>query len=74
MIHNGLGVGVMPRRAFELMHGAGELRAVRLSDDWARREISLVARAFDTLPLTARLFVEHLQARSHHEAPVRAAA
>ena len=26
MIHNGLGVGVMPRRAFELMHGVGDLR------------------------------------------------
>ena len=28
MIHNGLGVGVMPRRAFELMHGVGDLACV----------------------------------------------
>ena len=38
MIHNGLGVGVMPRRAFELMQGVGELECVALTDPWARRQ------------------------------------
>lgn len=60
MIHNGLGVGVMPQRAFELMHGVGELESVALLDDWADRRIELVARDFSTLPLTARLLVDHL--------------
>ena len=60
MIHNGLGVGVMPQRAFELMHGVGDLAAVPLTDDWATRNIQLVARDFSTLPMTARLLVEHL--------------
>ena len=64
MIHNGLDVGVMPRRAFELMHGSGELHAVSLSDGWAMRELQLVARDFDTLPATARTLVAHLQARA----------
>jgi DNA-binding transcriptional LysR family regulator len=64
MIHNGLGVGVMPRRAFELMHGVGALECVALTDAWARRDIQLVARDFSTLPLTARLLVDHLQARA----------
>ncbi|RZI64129.1 MAG: LysR family transcriptional regulator, partial [Variovorax sp.] len=64
MIHNGLGVGVMPRRAFHLMHGVGDLACVRLADAWAEREISLVARDFSTLPLTARLLVDHLRARA----------
>jgi DNA-binding transcriptional LysR family regulator len=62
MIHNGLGVGVMPRRAFELMHGVGKLSAVALTDNWATRQIQLVARDFSTLPVTARLLVEHLTA------------
>lgn len=62
MIHNGLGVGVMPRRAFELMHGVGDLACVELSDAWARRRIELVARDFSTLPVTARLLVDHLTA------------
>ena len=60
MIHNGLGVGVMPRRAFELMHGVGDLACVTLQDDWAQRRIQLVARDFSTLPVTARLLVDHL--------------
>ena len=62
MIHNGLGVGVMPRRAFELMHGVGDLACISLRDDWAHRRIELVARDFSTLPVTARLLVDHLTA------------
>ena len=62
MIHNGLGVGVMPQRAFELMHGVGALAAVPLLDNWATRSIRLVARDFSTLPVTARLLVDHLTA------------
>ena len=64
MIDNKLGIGVMPRRAFELMHGVGDLECVQLSDAWARREIRLVARDFTTLPLTARLLVDHLRERA----------
>jgi DNA-binding transcriptional LysR family regulator len=64
MIHNGLGVGVMPRRAFTLMHGVGDLDCVRLTDAWATRDIRLVARDFSTLPLTARLLVDHLRSRA----------
>ena len=64
MIHNGLGVGVMPRRAFELMHGVGELDCVALADAWAHRTIGLVARDFSTLPVTAWLLVDHLSPTS----------
>lgn len=60
MIDNGLGVGLLPDRAFALMHGVGRLQAVPLLDAWAQRELRLVARDFDALPATARLLVEHL--------------
>jgi DNA-binding transcriptional LysR family regulator len=72
MIHNRLGVGVMPRRAFELMHGVGDLACVRLTDAWATRAISLVARDFSTLPLTARLLVDHLRERALAAEPATA--
>jgi DNA-binding transcriptional LysR family regulator len=72
MIHNGLGVGVMPLRAFELMHGVGDLECVRLTDAWARRSIDLVARDFSTLPVTARLLVAHLDSRVEEPEPVAA--
>lgn len=74
MIHNGLGVGIMPRRAFDLMQGVGDLTCVRLRDDWAVREINLVARDFDALPLTARMLVDHLQARAEAAQELAAAA
>jgi DNA-binding transcriptional LysR family regulator len=60
MIDNGLGVGVMPLRAFELMRGVGELESIELLDDWATRQIQLVARDFSSLPLIARLLVDYL--------------
>lgn len=60
MIHNGLGVGLMPRRAFELMRGVGDLQVVALTDHWATRRIDLVARDFSSLPVSARLLVDHL--------------
>jgi DNA-binding transcriptional LysR family regulator len=69
MIHNGLGIGVMPRRAFELMHGVGDLECITLTDDWAERQIQLVARDFSTLPVTARLLVEHLGACGEAPSP-----
>ncbi|HPZ58768.1 MAG TPA: LysR family transcriptional regulator, partial [Ottowia sp.] len=73
MIDNGLGVGVMPVRAFELMRGASPLVAVPLRDAWARRAIGLVARDFATLPVTARALIDHLRAPAL-TAPARAAA
>lgn len=62
MILNGLGIGVMPLRAFMLMHSAGGLTCVTLRDAWTTRNIELVARDFSTLPRTARLLVDHLTA------------
>jgi DNA-binding transcriptional LysR family regulator len=64
MIHNGLGVGVMPLRAFTLMYGAGDLAAVVITNTWATRRIELVARDFSTLPRSARLLVEHLKSNN----------
>lgn len=63
MIENGLGIGVMPGHAFELMRGGvgRRLTSVALSDSWARRQIRLVARDFSTLPVAARSLVAHLQ-------------
>ncbi len=75
MIANGMGVGVMPLRAFELMGGGvgRGLVGVALNDAWAAREIRLVARDFSSLPVAARLLVQHLQ-RPHAEMLAGAAA
>jgi DNA-binding transcriptional LysR family regulator len=60
MIHNRLGIGLIPDRAFELLHSMGALQCVPLLDEWAERDIQLVARDFDALPVTARMLVDHL--------------
>ena len=72
MIHNGLGVGVMPARAFALMRGTSPLVAVPVADAWARRTLGLVARDFATLPVTARALVEHLRLAPTPAAPAQA--
>ncbi len=60
MIDSGLGIGLVPDRAFALLHPVGALAAVPLTDPWAVRELQLVARDFATLPATARLLADHL--------------
>jgi DNA-binding transcriptional LysR family regulator len=74
MIENGLGIGVMPLRAFELMQGGigRGLRSIALHDAWAAREIRLVARDFSTLPVAARMLVKHLQAPDSAADPLAA--
>lgn len=60
MIDNGLGIGLLPERAFTLLQGVGTLQALPLQEDWAERTLTLVARDFAALPSTARLLAEHL--------------
>ncbi|AVS77282.1 LysR family transcriptional regulator [Paracidovorax avenae] len=60
MIDNGLGIGLLPDRAFALMRGVGRLQPVALDEPWAERSLRLVARDFGSLPVTARLLADHL--------------
>lgn len=60
MIDNGLGIGLLPDRAFTLMQGMGQLAAVALQEPWAERELRLVARDFDALPAAARLLADQI--------------
>lgn len=60
MIDNGLGIGLLPDRAFALMRSMGGLAAVALDEPWAARTLRLVTRDFATLPVAARLLADHL--------------
>ena len=64
MIDNGLGVGVMPDRAFELVGSVGDLVAVPLTDAWALRDLLIVSRDFAALPAPAKLLVDHLLSKN----------
>ena len=60
MIDNGLGIGLLPDRAFALMRGVGRLQPIALDEPWAERSLKLVARDFGSLSVTARLLADHL--------------
>ncbi|MFR0713469.1 LysR family transcriptional regulator [Pseudomonas putida] len=60
MVQADMGVGILPRKAFELFGAALGLSAVTLEDEWAERELLLVAREREALSPVSRLLFEHL--------------
>ncbi|MGJ7457785.1 LysR substrate-binding domain-containing protein [Halomonas sp. MA07-2] len=60
MIHHGMGIGVLPERTLYRDLRDLRLRLIPLADDWARREIVIGMRHYETLPVVARHLVDHL--------------
>lgn len=60
MVESGIGVGLIPDRAFAVIARGMDLVAVPLTDPWARRELKLVSRDPASLPQATRLLREHL--------------
>lgn len=61
MVQADMGIGVLPRKAFDLLGPSLGLRAVGLSDGWARRTLILVVRDTAALSPVSQLLFEHLQ-------------
>ena len=61
MVQSGLGVAVIPDRAFEVTANKQAIKAVNLSDDWAKRELKIVMRDEAILSPAGRLMVDHLE-------------
>jgi DNA-binding transcriptional LysR family regulator len=61
MVQAGMGVGLIPDRAFDVLSSGMTLSAVQLTDDWANRELMLVARDQAGLSATSRLMLDHLR-------------
>ena len=60
MVQANMGVGLIPDRAFEVIGAGMGLRAIRLRDDWATRELKIVVRDTAQLSSTGRLVLDHL--------------
>jgi DNA-binding transcriptional LysR family regulator len=60
MVQCGLGVGLIPDRAFDAIASGMDIEAIPLTDDWAYRELKVVTRDPLGLSAAARMFVEHL--------------
>lgn len=61
MVQANMGIGVLPRKAFELFGRALGLTAVTLRDTWAERTLVLVIRDEVSLTPGSRLLFEHLR-------------
>ncbi len=60
MIQAGLGIGIMPVVAFDMVARGYGLSAVALTDPWAHREMHVVMPSRAALPRPAQLLVDHL--------------
>jgi DNA-binding transcriptional LysR family regulator len=60
MVSAGLGVGVLPKGSVTPYMHSVPFRVVELDEPWSLRPLLIVARHFDTLPLPARMLVDHL--------------
>ena len=60
MVQAGMGVGLIPDRAFEVLSHGMNLAAIPLRDSWADRQLNVVVRQAKTLSATGRLMFDHL--------------
>lgn len=59
LVRAGLGIGVLPLKSLNLYRHEG-VKVVRLTDEWARRRLSVCVRADGELSSAGRLLLEHL--------------
>lgn len=60
LVEAGLGVALLPAQVLESRAAAGRLKVVGLNDAWSKRQLVIVARELDSLPLTTRALIDHL--------------
>jgi DNA-binding transcriptional LysR family regulator len=66
MVSAGLGIGVLPEDSVLPYVSSAPFCIVALDDSWSSRPLLIVARNFDTLPMPARMLVDHLERHPGH--------
>jgi DNA-binding transcriptional LysR family regulator len=61
MVEAGLGVGVMPKAVRAAAGRSLGIVVVPLTDAWAKRQLSICVRSYESLPVAARLLVDSLR-------------
>lgn len=64
MVSAGLGVGVLPRDSVKPYIRSKSLCIIELNDQWSFRPLVIVSRNFDSLPVPARMLVDHIKTYS----------
>jgi len=62
LVECNVGVGIVPETTAQRIAKASPIAAVRLTDTWALRELTICVRNEETLPPYARQLVDHLRA------------
>ena len=60
MVENNVGVAIIPDTAAQRCKETMDIRAIRLTDSWATRQLILCARSFKDLPMHVRELVDML--------------
>ncbi|ADG19080.1 transcriptional regulator, LysR family [Paraburkholderia atlantica] len=68
MVQAGMGVGVLPKKVYQLMGRPLGLVGTPLDDEWAERSLVLVVRDVDALSPVSRLLFDHLRTVEAREA------
>lgn len=64
MVERNVGVGIVPDTTVRWAAKTMAIKAVDLTDAWARRELTICVRDFKALPPYARQLVEHMRANA----------
>lgn len=64
MVNSGLGIALLPAMVAHHHQKNLNIRILALNEVWARRELKICVRAFDALPVAAKLLVTHLQKKA----------
>ncbi len=67
MVDSGLGIGILPEGVARPYTKTLRIRAIPLAESWAARELKICVRAFDALPVAARLLVNHLRQQPNEQ-------
>jgi DNA-binding transcriptional LysR family regulator len=70
MVQAGMGIGLIPDRAFAVLSEGMRLHSILLLDPWAKRRLKIVVRDPEELSVVSRLLFDHLKAaEQQHVAP-----
>ncbi|MFM0717586.1 LysR family transcriptional regulator [Paraburkholderia strydomiana] len=61
MVEANMGLGIMPRRLAQRYAKTFGIRLIPLRASWTTRKLNICIRSYDSLPVAARLLVDHLQ-------------
>ncbi|MBN8990146.1 MAG: LysR family transcriptional regulator [Rhizobiales bacterium] len=61
MVQAGMGIGLIPDRAFDVLSRGMDLCAIKLADHWADRELVIVTRNSAGLSTTSQMMLDHLR-------------